>query len=165
MNTYNAANMATHLVLQIMALHFNRFGKFRKYLRSDDGWIDFTAGLSTETGSVGQAIAFSGGKAKVLWGVPANADVELRFKDNEVLAEMTKLPPNEVMNLLLKNRLTIRGNLAYGQLFSFFISLLMKGKQINMMQKQVKAQMKDIHSSAPSSGAVAPPSRADGTPP
>ncbi len=158
MNTYNAANMATHIVLQIMALHFNHIGKFRKFLRSDDGWIDFTAGLSTETGSVGQAIAFSGGKAKVLWGVPANVDVELRFKDNDVLAEMTKLPPNEVMNLLLKNRLTIRGNLAYGQLFSFFISLLMKGKQINMMKKQVKDQMKDIHSSAPSSEARRPAS-------
>ncbi|MCE5273980.1 MAG: hypothetical protein LLG43_02480, partial [Deltaproteobacteria bacterium] len=134
----NGANLATHGVLQIMALLFTLFPKFRNRLRSEDGWINFTVGLSTETGTVRQAIAFRDGKARVLWEIPNDVNVEMVFRDNKVLGEMTRLPPNEILNLILKNQLIVKGNLAYAQLFNFFISLLMKGKQIDMMKKQVK---------------------------
>ncbi|HPI92241.1 MAG TPA: pyruvate formate lyase family protein [Deltaproteobacteria bacterium] len=157
MNKINAANIATNLVLRIMALHFNLFDKFRKYLRSADGWINFTVGLSTETGSVRQAITFSEGRARVPRRIPERVDIELVFMDNDVLAEMTKLPPNEVLNLILKNKLTIKGSLVYAQIFNFFISLLMRGKQINMMKKQVKDHMKELCSTMPEPNEKRPP--------
>ena len=138
MRKTNGANLATHGVLQVMALLFTLLPKFRNYLWSQDGWINFTVGLSTETGTVRQAIAFRDGKARVLWEIPDDVNVEMVFRDNKVLGEMTRLPPNEVLNLILKNQLMVKGNLAYAQLFNFFISLLMKGKQIDMMKKQVK---------------------------
>ncbi len=136
MHKQDVANIATHLLLQTMALHFNLFPRFRRYLRSDDGWIDFSLGISTEKGSVQQCITFEGGKVRVSGRIPEDVDVEMIFMDNSVLKKMTELPPNEVLNLILKNKLTLRGNLAYAQLFNFYISLFMKGKQIKMMQKQ-----------------------------
>ncbi|MGC9324948.1 MAG: pyruvate formate lyase family protein [Desulfomonilia bacterium] len=144
MNMKSTADVVTHLVLQIMAFHFNISKRFRKYLRSDDGWINFNVGMRTETDSVNQAIAFTNGRARVLWDIPKDVDVEMTFIDSAVLGEMTQLPPNEVLNLVLKNRLTMKGNLAYAQLFNFFISLFMKNKQVNMMRRQMKQQKKEI---------------------
>ena len=136
MNKRNVADIATHLLLQTMAFHFNLFPRFRKYLTSDDGWINFSLGMRTETNTVEQCISFEDGKVRVNGGIPENVDVEMIFQDNAVLKSMTELPPNEVLNLILKNKLTLKGNLAYAQLFNFFISLFMKGKQIKMMQSQ-----------------------------
>ena len=149
MNKKNVANVLTHLVLQVMAQSFNLIPSFKKYLKSRDGWINFLVALSTEDKRVRQAISFNNGKARVLWNAPENVNVELVFMYTHVLGEMTKLPPNEVLNLILKNKLTVRGNLAYAQLFNFFISLLLKGKQIKMMEKQVKEQMNALCSTYP----------------
>ena len=136
MSKKNIADIATHLLLKTMAFHFNLFPRFRKYLVSDDGWINFSLGMRTETGTVEQCIVFEDGRVRVSGKIPENVDVEMIFQDNEVLKSMTELPPNEVLNLILKNKLTLKGNLAYAQVFNFFISLFMKGKQIKMMQKQ-----------------------------
>ena len=152
MNKKNVANVLTHLVLQVMALCFNLFPSFKKYLKSRDGWINFSVALSTEDKRVRQAISFNNGKARVRWNAPEDVNVELVFMDTHVLGEMTKLPPNEVLNLILKNKLTVKGNLAYAQLFNFFISLLLKGKQIKMMEKQVKEQMNALCVGIPRAG-------------
>ncbi len=65
------------------------------------------------------------------------------FFDNGTLKDMASLPPNEVLNLILKNKLIVRGNLVYAQLFSFFITLFVKGKIINMMKKQAHERSKE----------------------
>ena len=136
MDKNNIANIATHLLLQTMAFHFNWFPRFRRYLRSDDGWINFSLGMRTETDTVEQCITFEDGRVRVKGNIPDDVDVEMIFQDNAILKSMTELPPNEVLNLILKNKLTLKGNLAYAQVFNFFISLFMKGKQIKMMRRQ-----------------------------
>ncbi len=136
MNKVTVANTATHLLLQTMAFHFNLFPRLRKYLVSEDGWINFSLGMRTETDTVQQCITFQDGHVSVKGKIPEDVDVEMIFQDNAVLKNMTELPPNEVLNLILKNKLTLKGNLAYAQVFNFFISLFMKGKQIKMMQRQ-----------------------------
>ncbi|TFG88517.1 MAG: formate acetyltransferase, partial [Candidatus Atribacteria bacterium] len=155
MNKITLADTATHLLLRIMAFHFNLFPEFRKYMRSDDGWINFSLGIRTKTGSVEQSISFRDGTVKVYRSIPFDVDVEMIFMDNSVLKKMTELPPNEVLNLILKNKLTLKGNLAYAQLFNFYISLFMKGKQIKMMQRQsANADLKERSSSATPSNAL-----------
>jgi formate C-acetyltransferase len=134
------ANIATHMALQTMAFHFNYLPNFRKYLRSDDGWIDFSLGMRTEQGNVRQCITFKNGKVRVTGNIPGDVDTEMVFFDNETLKDMASLPPNEVLNLILKNKLIVKGNLVYAQLFSFFITLFVKGKIINMMKKQAREQ-------------------------
>ncbi|HPX17428.1 MAG TPA: pyruvate formate lyase family protein [Deltaproteobacteria bacterium] len=133
---WNMADIATHMALQTMAFHFNYLPRFRKYLKSDDGWINFSLGMRTEEGNVRQCITFHDGRVRVSSDIPDAVDTEMVFADNGTLKDMASLPPNEVLNLVLKNRLIVRGNLVFAQLFSFFITLFVKGKIINTMKKQ-----------------------------
>jgi len=133
---WNMADIATHMALQTMAFHFNYLPRFKKYLKSDDGWINFSLGMRTEEGNVRQCIIFHDGRVRVSSDIPDDVDTEMVFADNGTLKDMASLPPNEVLNLVLKNRLIVRGNLVFAQLFSFFITLFAKGKIINTMKKQ-----------------------------
>ena len=135
-------NVKIYLRFWIMAFCFNNFSKLRKYLRSDQGWLNFAVGMRTESGSVAQAIVFEEGRVRAVWGVPDGVSVQMIFVDEETLEHVTTLPPSEAMNLLLKNRMLIRGNLAYMQLFNFLVSLLRKDKQIKLMAKQ-KREMEE----------------------
>ena len=137
------ADIITHMALRTMALHFNYLPKFRKYLRTDDGWINFSLGMRTEQGNVRQCITFKDGKVRVKGDIPANVDTEMVFFDNGTLKDMASLPPSEVLNLILKNKLIVRGNLVYAQIFSFFITLFVKGKIINMMKQQAHERSKE----------------------
>jgi len=107
------ADIITHMALRTMALHFNYLPKFRKYLRTDDGWINFSLGMRTEQGNVRQCITFKDGKVRVHGDIPVNVDTEMVFFDNGTLKDMASLPPSEVLNLILKNKLIVRGNLVY----------------------------------------------------
>ncbi len=132
----NMANIATHLALQAMAFSFNYLPKFKEYLCTDDGRFNFSIGLRTEKGDVEQCISFRDGKVNVSGKIPADVDTEMVFLDTSILKDLASLPPNEVLNLILKNKLIVKGNLVYAQLFNFFISLFVKGKQIEMMKSQ-----------------------------
>ncbi len=135
------ANIATHMALQAMAFSFNHLPGFMKYLSTDDGELNFSIGLRTENGNVEQCISFLEGKVGVSGKIPADVDTEMVFLDTSILKDLASLPPNEVLNLILKNKLIVKGNLVYAQLFNFFISLFVKGKQIKMMQKQAAEHM------------------------
>lgn len=130
------ANIATHMALKAMAFSFNYLPGFRKYLSTDDGRLNFSIGLRTEKGNVEQCISFQENRVSVTGKIPADVDTEMVFLDTAILKDLASLPPNEVLNLILKNKLIVKGNLVYAQLFNFFISLFVKGKQIKMMQNQ-----------------------------
>ena len=51
------ANEAAHVVLQFFAVEFSKVKKNREYLRTKDGWLNFSIGLTTEDGSVCQKTA------------------------------------------------------------------------------------------------------------
>ncbi len=130
------ADSVTRLALQVLAFTFSYVPKFRRYLKSEYGWINFTLCLRTESGNVEQYISFINGDVKVSKVSRGPVDVEMICLDNSILKSMATLPPNEVLNLVLKNKLMVRGNLAYAQIFSFFISAIAKNKQIRMMLNQ-----------------------------
>ncbi|MFZ5597140.1 MAG: pyruvate formate lyase family protein [Bacillota bacterium] len=132
------SNLSTNINFRTMAFCFNNIPKLRKYLKTDRGWLNFSVGMRTESGSVAQSIIFEDGRVRVEWGIPDGVSVLLTFIDEETLKQSTSLPPSEVMNLLLKNRVIVRGNLSYIQLFNFLVSLLKKKKQIRQMAGQKK---------------------------
>lgn len=133
--TNKTADLVTKTALRFMAFSFNKIEKNRKYLRTKDGWMDFSVGIRTEDNTVAQSIWFSQGKVSVKSGVKG-VSVQLVPMDTEVLKLLASLPPSEVMNLLLKNRMHIIGNMTHLQYFNFLISVLMKNKQIKQMKEQ-----------------------------
>lgn len=130
-----SADLITKTALKFMAFSFNNFERNRKYLKSDQGWINFSVGIGTQDGSVAQSIFFEKGRARVKDGIDG-VSVQLLPRDISVLKSLASLPPSEVMNLLLKNDMYTVGNMAYLQFFNFLISVLLKNKQIKQMEKQ-----------------------------
>ncbi|MCX5850714.1 MAG: formate acetyltransferase [Deltaproteobacteria bacterium] len=141
MATRSSSNILVHVLLRLMAALFMYRPSLKKYLKGTQGWINFSVGVRTETGSVEQAILFENGKVRVLPYIPPGTSVTLIFASDDDIKEMLRVPPNEVLNMLMKNRLRLDGNLGYVQLFNFFVSLLMSGKHQKMMDKQRKADV------------------------
>ncbi len=128
-------NMATGMALRFMATQYNLRPSLRKYMKSADGWINFSVGFKTDTGSVEQAIIFIDGKVKVVGKIPDDIDLTIQFKSDEVLKEMARCTPNETLNLVLKNRMVLDGNMVALQVFNFFVSLILGNKHQKTLDK------------------------------
>ncbi|HZK43146.1 MAG TPA: pyruvate formate lyase family protein [Syntrophomonadaceae bacterium] len=131
----SSMNLLTSLTLKLMASQFNLRPSLKKYLKNTDGWINFSIGIKTENGTVEQAMLFNDGRLKVLPYVPEDADAVMRFANDDVLKEMVKITPNEILNLVMKNKMILEGNMAYLQAFNFYISLIMGKKHMKMLEK------------------------------
>ncbi|WP_236892618.1 pyruvate formate lyase family protein [Desulfoluna limicola] len=125
-----------------MASQFNLRPSLRKYLKSTDGWTNFTIGFKTETGTVEQAVCFDKGRVNVLKEIPGNADATMRFINDDVLKETATLTPNEMVNVILKNKVILDGNMAYLGAFNFFVSLLMGKRHQKMLDKAHQLDIK-----------------------
>ena len=132
-----AANRLANAVLHFFAFEFTKVKKNQDYLKNKDGWTNFSIGLTTEDGSVAQSIWFKDGTAKVKNTVEG-VDTKLILQDVGVLAQLATLPPNEVLNLMLQNKMASSGNMAYLELFNLLISVLMKDKQVKQMHEQIE---------------------------
>jgi len=131
-----STDFLAHILLLLMAANYNLKPSLRKYLKNEHGWLDFSVGVRTENNTVERAIIFKDGKAKVLKNIPGDVDTTLIFARDEVVKEMLRVTPNEMLNMLLKNKLRIEGNLNYMQLFNFLMSLLLWKKHQKMMEKE-----------------------------
>jgi len=131
------ANTLAHAVLLYMAHTFSHNKNHQQYLKTADGWLNFSIGLRTEDDAVAQSIHFRDGKGTVVSNVN-DVDTLLTLQDTGVLAQLATLPPNEVLNLMLKNKMASNGNMAYLEFFNLLISVLMKDKQIKQMRQQKK---------------------------
>ncbi|MCP4722850.1 MAG: formate acetyltransferase, partial [Desulfobacteraceae bacterium] len=129
-------NRLTHGTLRLMALQFNLWPGLRKYMKGLDGWINFSVGFKSQT--IAQAIIFKNGRVGVINHIPRDIDVTLRFQDDDALREMAFNTPNEMLNLILKNRMVLDGNLACLQVFNYYISLLMGPVHQNMLSRSHK---------------------------
>ncbi|MDI6743642.1 MAG: pyruvate formate lyase family protein, partial [Smithella sp.] len=137
------ANTLAHLFLKFFALNFNNRPSLNKYLKSDDGWLNFTFGIKTENGSVEQALRFENGKVSVLKDSPEILDAQLVFVDENALKEAATQPPNRLMLALMENRMVTRGNLGYLQLINFYLSLLLRQIQIAKLKKETKTEKRN----------------------
>ncbi len=138
---HSLLNPTAGILLRVMAVQFAIRPSLRKYLKGVDGWINFSVGLKTQSGRVSQSIRFHDGRIKVKGTIPADADIVLDFKDEDAFVEMFTLPPNEALNLVLKNRVVLDGNPNYLQLFNFYVSLLLKDKHAKTLADE---QQKDM---------------------
>jgi pyruvate formate-lyase/glycerol dehydratase family glycyl radical enzyme len=124
----SVANLVGASALRLMAANFNLRPSIKDYMRSNGEWIDFTVGIRTENDSVHQAIRFRDGRVKVMGDIPTDADVQMIVADDHVLMEMLSATPNEILNMLLKSRMRLEGNLSYMTLMNYYISVLMAGQ-------------------------------------
>ena len=136
-------NTLARIFLKFLAMNFNTRPSLRKYLRSDYGWLNFTFGISTENGSVRQAVAFENGKVRVPDYFPEKFDAELVFADETAVKEAATQPPNKLMIALMENRIVTRGNIGYLQLMNFYLSILLKSAQIRKLKKETKSQKRN----------------------
>ncbi len=143
MNGKSATDLLAHGLLQLMAASYNYLPGKRDYLRNGNGgWIDFSLGIKTESGSVQQGLVFRDGKVKAQRAIPADADATMILQNDKVLLELTRIPPDETMNLLMKNRLRVEGNLTYMSAFNFYVSVLMHRQHQKMTDKKRKRDIR-----------------------
>ena len=129
-------NIITYLLLSLMAFMFNHRPRLNRYLRHADGCFNFSVGFQTESGNVDRAIAFQEGKARALRRTPDPCEVILVFSNRATLVEMLRITPNEMLHLILTNKMKLDGNIAYLQIFNFYISLLMGGVHNRKLRRQ-----------------------------
>ena len=143
MSEKSVMNLVGGAVLRLMSASFNFRPSVRDYMRSNGGWIEFTVGVRTENNSVSQAVRFSGGKAKVSGSIPADADVTMIMADDDVVKELLSATPSETLNMLLKNRLRLEGNLSYMNLMNYYIAVLL-AKQNSRRNEKIKRADREL---------------------
>ena len=143
----------THLLvktlLRTVAANFNLRPGLKKYLKTDQGFFDFTVGIRTESRSVETAIRFRGGRVMVLKALPEDSEVTLIFSSDAAVRKLLGATPTEQIFMLMKSDLRTKGNQSYMNLFFFYLSLLLNKKQKKQMEKERDAAQKDLKKTAP----------------
>ncbi|MBP1710105.1 MAG: Formate C-acetyltransferase [Deltaproteobacteria bacterium] len=147
-------NTLANLFFKFFAFNFNTRPSLRKYLKGDDGWLNFTFGIKTESGSVEQALRFENGKVIVLKNMPSQTDAQLIFADENAVKEAATKPPNRLMLALMENRIVMHGNLGYLQLINFYLSLLLKHIHIAKLKKETKMENRNYNAGAASKKSI-----------
>ena len=130
-------NILVNVLLQTMALCFNHREKYNRWLTSTDGWINFSVGIRSRDNSVKQSVRFENGQVTAHWGIDQPVDTCLVFRTPETILEMLKVTPDEAMNMLVENRMNVEGNLAYMNLFNFYLNLLLGQSQQKQIDKRI----------------------------
>lgn len=140
MEKMKISNTLTSIILRFFAANFNHRPALNRYLRSVDGWLDFSFGVKTENGSVEQVLIFSEGRVRVSGKIPEKLDAMLVFKDEMALKEAAVEPPNKLMIALMENRIVTQGSLGHLQLINFYLSLLLNPLQIAKLKKETRSE-------------------------
>jgi len=138
----NITNILIRVLLGLMAALYNRRESKRAYLKSTDGWINFSIGFRTEDGSVTAALAFRDGRVSVCGSIPEGADSIIIFKDRKTVMEAINLPPNELILFLIKGKMRLEGSMVYANLFNYYVSILLYKKHKRMGEKIKKEREK-----------------------
>jgi len=131
----NISSLSTHLFLEFIALNYRIRPGLKNSLRSKDGWNNFTIGVRTKDDSVQAAVRFKDGNLKVLPRIPAQVDGQLILEDEAVLKAVATSAPNELMKMVMTNRVVLQGDLSYIQLFNFVLSQVLYKMHVHMLEK------------------------------
>ncbi len=127
-------------LLRLMGVLYRVRPSNRHYLRDLDGWMDFSIGLRTVDDAVRLGVRVERGVVRPLRDIPEAVDTVMTFKDLTVLKDMLSVTPEEVMDLMLQNKLRISGNLATMNKFNFLLAVLLKNKHSRMRRKKLAAK-------------------------
>ncbi len=142
-------NYLIRTLLTVVAASFNLMPSLNRYLKTKEGWLDFTVGITTDNESVACAIAFANGRAKVLGEIPKQAEVVLIFKSDAAVKKLLGATPTDQIFMLLNSELRVRGHMGYMNAFFFLLSVLMNKKQIGQMKKERAVSKKELLKSEP----------------
>lgn len=139
---FSLANLTTHGLLQLLAWQFNHKKSLQLALLTRDTLL-LRVALSTHREDTAQSIIFSNGRARVEAGITTEADVVLRFQDDTALQFLLTSTPNEMLALILENRMILDGNLAALQLFNFLTALLLNPMHAKRAARQKRRQQQE----------------------
>jgi formate C-acetyltransferase len=139
-----ATNILVHVLLRLIAINFNFRGSLREFLKSDQGWINFSMGIRTEKGSVEVGITFLEGNVTVTESIPEGADVILTFSSGRAVKKLLSATPTEQIFMILRGDLKYECNASYLNLFFFLLSLLIIKKQKKLMEKEKKTDKRNL---------------------
>ncbi|MFP4475245.1 MAG: pyruvate formate lyase family protein [Desulfatibacillaceae bacterium] len=122
-------------VLRLFAAQFSLRPGLRRRLRVKGGWLDFSVGFTTDSDSVARTLVFEAGRARVRPGVD-NARVTLCFVDEAALASMLGATPYDTWRMMLENRLCIRGDTGWLQVFNHLVSRALGRLQNRVFAKE-----------------------------
>lgn len=131
-------------LLRLMAAAFTWRGSLNGFLKRDGGWIDFSVGIRTESGSVASGIVFSGGRVYTTDGIPADADVILTFTTDRAVTKLLSATPTEQIFMMLRSELYFEGNASYLNCFFFLLSVLIHKKQKTLMERERESDRKQL---------------------
>jgi pyruvate formate-lyase/glycerol dehydratase family glycyl radical enzyme len=144
---------ATHLLikalLHLLAINYNMRPSLKSYLKSDQGWINFTIGIRTESRSIETGIRFQDGNVRVLNSIPKACDITLIFATDKAVRKLLGATPTEQIFMLMKSEFRSIGNASYMNLFFFYLSLLLHKKQKKLMQKERDIEQKELVTASP----------------
>lgn len=131
-------NLIISTFLKFIAFNFNNRKSLNRYLKTKDGYLNFSIGLRTEDNTVCHGISFINGKVTVTRTIAPDAKAVLIFKDDTAARRLLLGTPTDVIYMMLKSDVRIEGSLSYANIFSFFISLLFNGVQKRAMKTERK---------------------------
>ncbi len=141
---FSTTQILLNTLLRVFAANFNLRPKLNQYLKSDQGWINFSLGIKTESGAVQSAVIFSNGKVTVSKKMPEYVDTMLTFHSEDAVLKLLSATPTEQIFMVLKGQLSPTGNQSYLNLFFFLLSLLMHTQQKKQMEKERKTAKKEL---------------------
>ncbi|WP_028314171.1 pyruvate formate lyase family protein [Desulfatibacillum aliphaticivorans] len=148
---FSFTNLLIKNLLRLMALNFNLRPGLNQYLKSVDGWMNFSANLRTENNSLNASIVFKDGKAFVPAVAPDPCDISLIFRDDKTVRKLLGSTPTEQIFMLLKSELRTQGNQTYLNLLFFYLNLLLKKKAYKLIEKEKQASAKQAKELVPDS--------------
>ena len=111
-----------YVLLQAMSLKFIFNRKFREMIKNEYNTFNKTIAIQTRDKSVKLYMVFHDGKMKVRHGIPEKADLTIIYKSPEIIREFATLSPEDMLNYLLTNKLTFKGNLSYLSRFAYLLN-------------------------------------------
>jgi formate C-acetyltransferase len=144
-----ATNIIIISFLKFIAFNFNKRKSLNRYLKTKDGWLNFSIGLKTEDNSLQYGISFFEGKVTVTRAIAHDAKAVMIFKNDEAARRLLLGTPTDIIYMLLKSDVRIDGSVSYANIFSFFISLLFHGIQKRAMKAERNKDDKTVKRQQP----------------
>ncbi len=111
-----------YVLLKSMSLKFTFNKKFREMIKNEYNTFNKTIAIQTRDKSVKLYMIFHDGKMKVRHGIPEKADLTIIYKSPGIIKEFATLSPEDMLNYLLTNKLTFKGNLSYLSRFAYLLN-------------------------------------------
>ncbi len=146
-----STSLIVYSFLKFIAFNFNTRKSLNRYLKTKEGFLNFTIGLRTEDNGFAYSIEFLNGRVTVSRTIAQDAKAVLIFKNDEAARKLLLGTPTDIIYMLLKSDVRIEGSITYSNIFSFFISLLFNNVQKRAMQKERKADAKKVKKEYPES--------------